>query len=76
MKLWTSIDDKRKELFLEDHTQKSFAGDELAYVEESQKRIPTLHDLRRTSVRHQAYNGAYQPVEEVSITRKESIIIV
>ena len=27
------IDSKRKELFSEDHTLKSFAGDELAYLE-------------------------------------------
>ena len=30
--------------FLEDHTLKSFAGDELAYLEEAQRRITTLHE--------------------------------
>jgi len=30
------IDNKRKELFLEDHTLKSFARDELAYLQEAQ----------------------------------------
>ena len=42
--LRSSIDNKRKELFLEDHTPKSFAGDELAYLEEAQRRITTLHE--------------------------------
>ena len=42
--LRSSIDNKRKELFLEDHTLKSFAGDELAYLEEAQRRITTLHE--------------------------------
>ena len=38
------IDSKRKELFSEDHTLKSFAGDELAYLEEAHRRITTLHE--------------------------------
>jgi len=42
--LQSSIDNKRKELFLEDHTLKSFAGDELAYLEEAQRRITTLSE--------------------------------
>ena len=48
--LRSSIHNKRKDLFLEDHTLKSFAGDELAYLEEAQRRIPTLHEeLQSTS---------------------------
>ena len=42
--LRTLIDSKRKELFSEDHTLKSFAGDELAYLEEAHRRITTLHE--------------------------------
>ena len=42
--LRSSVDDKSKELFSEDHTLKSFAGDELAYLEETQRRITTLHE--------------------------------
>ena len=46
--LRSSIDNKRKELFLDDHTLKSFAGDELAYLD--QRRITTLHeDLQSAS---------------------------
>ena len=30
--------------FSEDHTLKSFAGDELAYLEEAHRRITTLHE--------------------------------
>ena len=50
--LRSSIDNKRKELFLEDHTLKSFAGDELAYLEETQRRITTLsEELQYASIK-------------------------
>ena len=42
--LRASVNNKSKELFSEDHTLKSFAGDELAYLEETQRRIATLHE--------------------------------
>ena len=42
--LRASVNNKSKELFSDDHTLKSFAGDELAYLEETQRRITTLHE--------------------------------
>ena len=41
--LRSSIDKKRKELFLVDHTLNLFASDELAYLEEARGQITTLH---------------------------------
>ena len=49
--LRSSIDNKRKELFLEDHTLTSFAGDELAYLE-AQRRITTLHEELQLTTAH------------------------
>jgi len=48
-----------------------------SYLKESQRRITTQHEeLYLTVSPQQVDNSAYQPVEEVSIMRKESIIIV
>ena len=42
--LRSSIDRKRKMLFSEDHTLKPFAGDELVYLEGTQRLITMLHE--------------------------------
>jgi len=49
--LRSSIDDKRRELFLENHSLESFAGDQLAYLEEAQRRIITVHQELQSASR-------------------------
>ena len=65
------IDSKRKELFSEDHTLKSFAGDELAYLEEAHRRITTLHEELQSASNKLTTAHIIKPVKEVSFVREK-----
>ena len=67
----TLIDSKRKELFSEDHTLKSFAGDELAYLEEAHRRITTLHEELQSASNKLTTAHIIKPVKEVSFVREQ-----
>ena len=80
--------DKRKELFLENHSLESFAADQLAYLEEAQRQIITVHqELQSASnklttahinllKKHHLCQSSSQPADIwISIVQKKTYFI-
>ena len=67
--LLSFIDNKRKNLYTEEHTPKPFAGDELKYFQEAQERVKAIYeDLQRASNK---LTTTHEPEEDVSISHGE-----